>query len=54
MKIVSLIFNHHELWNGSKGVLPLRLVIHSRHVAFLDYAMLLGEVGFGERLFGVC
>lgn len=32
-----------------KGV-PVGLVVHGRHVAFFDYPVLLGEVGFGECL----
>jgi hypothetical protein len=30
--------------------LPVRLVVHGRHVTFLDDAVLFGELGFGEGL----
>jgi hypothetical protein len=34
----------------SEKVVPVRLVVHGRKVAFLNHTVLLGEVGFGECL----
>jgi hypothetical protein len=30
--------------------IPVRLVVHGRHIALLDHTVLLREVGFGECL----
>ena len=35
---------------NAESVLPVRLVVHGRHVTFLDDAVLFREVGFGEGL----
>lgn len=45
----------HTPWIASsirelERVLPVRLVVHGRHIAFLDDAVLLGKVGFGKCL----
>jgi len=31
--------------------IPVGLVVHGRHIAFLDHTVFLGEVGLGECLF---
>lgn len=37
---------------GWGGGVPVRVVVHGHHVAFLDDAVLLGEVLLGEGLVG--
>jgi hypothetical protein len=37
-------------FHKSDNVVPVRLVVHGRHIAFLDHTVLLGEIGFRERL----
>ena len=47
---LSVCMSFVSFGTGIGKCLPVRLVVHGRHIALLDHTVLLGEVGFGKCL----